>query len=222
MRNQRFDAPLELKFIADTGIFEGYASVFAVTDSTGDRIEKGAFAKSLAEHRNLDRLPPLLWQHDVKQPIGVFREVYEDARGLFVRGELFTGDILRAKEAWKLMREGVVTGLSIGYRARESHRDQKNGVRVLTDIELLEISMVTFPANTLARVACVKAVLASGKLPAPKEFEAFLREAGLSRKQAKGFVSCGYKSLLSRDAGEGDDTDAAALQALAEKIYSLL
>lgn len=219
----RFDAPLEVKFVGGTGLFEGYASVFDVTDSMNDRIDHGAFRKSLAAHAAERRLPPLLWQHDVKQPIGAFSEVREDAHGLFVRGSLFTEDIARAKEAWKLMRAGVVTGLSIGYRVNESFRDATTGVRVLTEIELLEISMVTFPANAQARVACVKSALASGRLPTSREFEAFLRDAGLSRKQAKGFLAQGYRSLLRRDAGAGDEheTEAGALAALAAKIHSL-
>jgi HK97 family phage prohead protease len=224
MQDLRFDAPLEVKFVGETGRFEGYASVFGVTDSVNDRIAPGAFQKSLATHAAEKRLPPLLWQHDAKQPIGAFAAVAEDAHGLFVRGTLFTEDIPRAREAWKLLREGVVTGLSIGYRARESFRDDKTGVRVLTDIELLEISMVTFPANAQARVACVKSALAEGRMPTCKEFEAFLRDAGLSRKQAKGFVAQGYKSLFPREAEEEGDVhdDAQALRALAATIHSLI
>lgn len=222
LHRSHFDAPLELKFVAETGCFEGYASVFAVTDSMNDRIDKGAFTKSLAEHREQGHLPPLLWQHDIKQPIGAFTDLYEDTHGLFVQAKMFIDDIPRAKEAWTLMREGVVTGMSIGYRTRQSYRDEKTGVRVLTDLELLEISMVTFPANTHARVSCVKTQLSNGHVPTCKEFEAFLRDAGLSRKQAKGLMSFGYKSLLLRDAEEGVDTDTAALHALSDKIKSLI
>lgn len=222
--HRHFDAPLEMKFVGQTGIFEGYASVFDVTDSMNDRIAPGAFQKSLAAHATERRLPPLLWQHDVKQPIGSFSDMREDGHGLFVKGTLFTDDIPRAKEAWKLLREGVVTGLSIGYRVNESFRDAATGIRVLTDIELLEVSMVTFPANAQARVSCVKSVLAAGGIPTCKEFEAFLRDAGLSRKQAKGFIARGYKSLSLRDAAEEGNVhdDARALQALAAKIHSLI
>ncbi len=216
-----FDAALELKFVAETGCFEGYASVFAVTDSMNDRIEKGAFASSLAEHKARGQMPPLLWQHDVKQPIGAFTDIYEDAHGLFVQAKLFIDDIPRAKEAWKLMREGVVTGMSIGYKTRQSHRDAKTSERILTDIELLEVSMVTFPANAHARVSGIKSQLVAGHVPEPKEFEAFLRDAGFSRKQAKGLMSAGYKSLLLRDAGEGADTETEMLYALSAKIKSL-
>jgi hypothetical protein len=112
-------------------VFEGYASVFNITDSVNDVIVPGAFRESLQKFRELKRLPPLLWQHDASEPIGAWREMYEDGHGLFVKGELFVNAIPLAKEAYKLLKEDVVTGLSIGYRVRESRRDQKSGVRVL-------------------------------------------------------------------------------------------
>ncbi len=217
-----FDSPLELKFIAETGVFEGYASVFDMTDAVHDRIAPGAFSKSLQEFRTEHRLPPLLWQHDIREPLGAWRDMHEDNHGLFVKGELFINDIPRAKEAWKLLRENVVTGLSIGYRTRESHFDEKSGVRILTDIALLEVSMVTFPANDAARILRVKSAFAAGGVPTEREFEAFLREAGLSRKQAKGLLSFGYKSLLPREAAaSGDDDDLHAITALTETLRRL-
>lgn len=149
---------MELKFMAATGLFEGYASVFNVTDSANDRIVPGAFADSLAQFRAERRLPPLLWQHNAAEPVGAWREMREDGHGLFVRGELFVDDIPLAREARKLLQEKVVTGLSIGYRVRASRRDEKSGGRVLTQVELLEVSLVTFPANAAARVSAVKAM----------------------------------------------------------------
>ena len=159
MTPANFDTPFELKFLAETGVFEGYASVFDVTDSVNDRIVAGAFRDSLENFRKSGSLPPLLWQHNGAEPIGAWREMYEDSHGLFVRGELFVDDIALAKEACKLLKESVVTGLSIGYRTKESYRDEKSGVRVLTRVELLEVSLVTFPANAHARVTGVKKFL---------------------------------------------------------------
>lgn len=213
----------ELKFLAETGVFEGYAAVFGVTDKVSDRIAPGAFAASIESCRAEGRLPPLLWQHDPKEPIGVWREMREDAHGLHVKGELFVADIARAREAYKLLRENVVTGLSIGYRAKEAHRE--GATRVLTGIELLEISMVTFPANDFARVRRVKSVLDEGGVPTPKEFEAFLRDAGLSRKQAKGFLAHGYKSLSPREVAQGEDHEDALcreIETLAEQIRNAI
>ena len=145
------------------------------------------------------RLPPLLWQHNADEPIGAWREMREDSHGLYVKGELFVNDIPLAKEAYKLLKESVVSGLSIGYRAKESYRDKKTGARVLTKLDLLEVSLVTFPANTEARVTGVKTFFAAGQAPSMREFEAFLRASGLSRKQAKGVISQGYKALAVKE-----------------------
>jgi uncharacterized protein len=157
MLPEQFSTPFELKRLAETGQFEGYAAVFGVTDNANDRIAPGAFAETLRNAKAEGRLPPLLWQHDAAEPIGAWREMTEDAHGLYVKGELFIHDIPRAREAYKLLREKVVTGLSIGYRAKEARREAGTGARVLDAIELLEVSMVTFPANEQARVRRVKA-----------------------------------------------------------------
>jgi len=154
--NSKFNTKLELKFLAETGVFEGYASVFNVVDKVHDKIAPGAFRESLAAHRKSGRLPPLLWQHNTQEPIGAWREMREDNHGLYVKGDLFVNDIALAKEAYKLLKENVVSGLSIGYHTQESYREQKSGVRVLTKLDLLEVSLVTFPANEMARVSSVK------------------------------------------------------------------
>ncbi len=228
--HKQMESRFEVKFQAESGQFEGYASVFNVVDSVRDSISPGAFRRCLAEMKSGQRLPPLLWQHDTAQPIGAWREMYEDSRGLYVKGDLFVADIARAREAYKLMQEKVVNGLSIGYRVRQSHRDQKSGVRVLTDVDLLEVSMVTFPANDSARIVRVKSALATGEMPTEREFEAFLRDAGLSRKQAKALLADGYKSLCAdgeawRDAVpatcDGGTDAVAALRNLAARIRAL-
>lgn len=157
MTHDQFDAGFEIKLLAATGLFEGYASVFGVVDQVNDKIAPGAFKASLAAWRQKKSFPPLLWQHEAAAPIGAWREMREDGRGLFVKGDLFTKDIPRAQEAYKLLKENVVTGLSIGYRAEESHIERKSGVRVLTKLDLIEVSLVTFPANAEARVTGVKA-----------------------------------------------------------------
>ncbi len=222
---QTHAAPLEVKFIAQDGIFEGYASVFGNIDSAGDRIVPGAFAKSLGSCQQAGRWPPMLWQHEAKQPVGVWEEMFEDSHGLFVRGRLFIDDIALAREAYALLREKVVSGLSIGYRAKESQRDTQNGARILREVELLEVSLVTFPANDLARIRAVKTLFAGGTLPAARDVEAFLRDAGFSRKQAKALMAHGYKALSPRDAAEGmddnDQGDAALIRDLAARLRAM-
>lgn len=217
--------PFEMKYLAETGVFEGYASVFNVTDQANDRIVPGAFRKSIDKAYAENRLPPLLWQHDMSAPIGVWREMSEDGYGLFVRGELFVNDVAKAKEAYALMRDGGLSGLSIGYKVRESTRDTASGARILSDIDLLEISVVTLPANDAARITRVKSAFSAGEIPTERDFEAFLRDAGFSRKQAKGMIAHGYKSLEPhpRDAGHDDDAgDLLALNRLAAIIRASL
>ncbi|MCK5658990.1 MAG: HK97 family phage prohead protease [Alphaproteobacteria bacterium] len=216
MPHSKFDTPLELKFLAETGVFEGYASVFHVTDSVNDRILPGAFKSSLEKFRKAGSFPPLLWQHDTEKPIGAWREMYEDEHGLFVKGELFVGDLPRAREAHKLLKENVVTGLSIGYRVKGSSRDEKSGARILTVVDLLEVSLVTFPANKHARVLSVKKFIDSATIPSEREFESFLHGAGFSRKQSKGVVAKGYRALLpSRQEKTPEKNECLDIKALA-------
>lgn len=222
------DAAPELKFalkFAPSGIFEGYAAVFGNVDSANDRIAPGAFARCLGNLRAEGRLPPMLWQHDVQKPLGQWLDMHEDSHGLYVRGKLFTDDIAQAREAYALLRENVVSGLSIGYRTVKSTRDAQRGVRLLTELDLLEVSIVTFPANAQARIRAVKSQFAAGHVPAEKDVEAVLRDAGFSRKQAKALMAHGYKALAPRDAVEGEEAEtdetAALLSGLALCIRRL-
>jgi len=137
---------------AIAGTIAGYAAVFGRVDAQSDVIAPGAFARSLARHARAGTWPAMLWQHEAREPIGRWGEIVEDRIGLRATGELVL-DTRRGREAAALMRAGALTGLSIGYVAVESHRDRARGVRVLTEIDLIEISPVTFPAQPLARIA---------------------------------------------------------------------
>lgn len=139
--------------VDDSGTFEGYASLFHREDLGRDVILPGAFRSSLAK-----RGPQgirMLYQHDPSQPIGVWLSIAEDARGLRVKGRL-VAQVARAGEVLALMRSGALDGLSIGYRAVKASRDARTGIRRLSEIDLWEISIVTFPMLPDARVACVK------------------------------------------------------------------
>lgn len=135
----RRDTPARLANLAGDE-FAGYASLFGVPDGSGDIVERGAFAASLR------RRPPhevrMLYQHSALEPIGIWSEIKEDARGLFVRGRLVL-DVVRAREVRALIREGALNGLSIGFRTRRAKKD--GAFRRLNEIELWEISVVTFP-----------------------------------------------------------------------------
>jgi HK97 family phage portal protein/HK97 family phage prohead protease len=191
--------------VGEDGTFEGYGSVYGVVDSYQEVVAPGAFAESLAELNAKQRRVPVLWQHRSDQPIGVYAEITEDDTGLFVKGQLLIDAVAQASEAHALMKAGAVTGLSIGYWVRESSFDEKTGIRTLTKLDLVEVSLVTFPANDDARVEAVKFKLAHGELPNIREFEKLLREAGFSKTQAAVVAGHGLQELLRREA-EGDAT----------------
>ena len=147
-------APLALQRIDAEGMFEGYASLFGVADLGRDIVLPGAFRKTLA--RRDARHIKMLWQHKASEPIGTWLNVKEDSRGLHVIGRLNL-DVSRAREVHSLMKEGAVDGLSIGFRAARALRDKSSGLRRLAEIDLWEISLVTFPMLPQARVNAVKA-----------------------------------------------------------------
>lgn len=133
---------------------EGYASVFGVADQGGDVVLRGAYTGSLKRLAASGRRVKMLWQHDPGQPIGVWDEVREDGHGLWVKGHLLT-DLAQGREAAALLAAGAIDGLSIGYRTLRAERDTK-GRRQLAEVELWEVSLVTFPMLAEAR-ASVKA-----------------------------------------------------------------
>lgn len=132
--------------MTETLHIEGHASLFDLQDLGGDVVRRGAFTASLADHAGF----PMLFQHDPSEPVGLWREVREDTRGLHVRGELMPAGP-RGAMALNLVRRGAVTGLSIGFRTR-SARDRRPRGRDLLDIDLWEISLVTFPMLPQARL----------------------------------------------------------------------
>ncbi|MEG3662805.1 HK97 family phage prohead protease [Celeribacter halophilus] len=129
---------------------EGYASLFDCRDSGGDVVMKGAYAQSLCALKAKGRSVKMLWQHDPAQPIGIWDEVREDARGLYVKGRLLTS-LQKGREAVALIEAGAIDGLSIGYRTVKAHKDTK-GTRLLSELELWEVSLVTFPMLPEARL----------------------------------------------------------------------
>ena len=155
---ERKFAGVELADIEVDGSFSGYASLFGKIDLARDAVEPGAFARSLK--RRGPESVRMLYQHDPNQPIGRWTEIREDGRGLFVRGRLTPG-VARSREVLALMRSGALDGLSIGFRTVRSRKDAGKGVRRILEADLWEISVVTFPMLTEARIDRVK-----GKGPA--------------------------------------------------------
>lgn len=132
------------------GGFEGYASIFNFPDAGGDMVLPGAFAESLAKRgpQNIR----MLFQHDPGQPIGIWQEIREDRRGLFVRGQLSL-DVSRACELAGLLEDGAIDGLSIGFKTIKARRNPRSGIRQLHRVDLWEISLVTFPMLSRARIS---------------------------------------------------------------------
>jgi len=163
-------------------------------------VQRGAFAKSLGSGRRVK----MLWQHDQHQPIGVWDEIREDDRGLFVKGRLLK-DVSKGREAMALLRAGALDSMSIGYKTIQAIAEGAGAVRRLTEVELFEVSLVTFPMLEAAKVTAIKADATI------RDWESFLRDAGgLSQKQAKAFLAEGYKGLTGqRDAVADDAQDGA-------------
>lgn len=208
---------------ADAGnmTFSGYGAVFGNVDWYGDVIKAGAFADTLKEAKDGNNWPPMLLQHggfsaEDMTPVGIWTELKEDNIGLYVEGKL--ADTPRGKELYQLMKmepRPAINGMSIGYIAKEWENRTKpeEPRRTLKKVELVEISLVTFPANTSARVNNVKSQLSI------REAERALRDAGFSRSESKAILSEGFKALPPRDAdGTGHDELAALLRRNIETI----
>lgn len=197
---ERYIAPLQIKSAEADGTFSGYAAVFGNIDLGYDVIEPGAFkgAKTTADGKLRIAL-----DHNLKQLAGkaAFRQ---DERGLWVDGQLSLG-VSYVKDAYQLMRDGVLDGLSVGFDILRDGADyeERSGkfVRVIKSAELWEFSLVAFGMNPLAKVENVKTI---------RDFEAQLRGLGYSQSQAKALASGGFKSLGShRDGGDLDSVTLA-------------
>jgi len=164
------DSGLEQKFarfddeltVSDGHVIAGYASLFGACDQGGDVVQKGAYGRSLAAMGAKGHSVKMLWQHNPAEPIGVWDEVREDARGLYVKGRLLDS-VTRAREAAALIGAGAIDGLSIGYRTVRATKDDQ-GRRLLSEVELWEVSLVTFPMLPQARVSPREAAEAKGDI----------------------------------------------------------
>ena len=203
MNKLRIDCAFEIKAVSDDGRIEGHGAVFGNIDFGLDRIEPGAFKDWLKGHKSI----PMLWQHDSDEPIGVWDKMAEDKKGLFVSGQMNlsqesgAADVPMAWKARALAKQKAVTGLSIGYFPKDFRFEDE--VRVLEKLDVVEVSLATFPMNDRARVTGVKHMTRI-------ELERGLREEfGLSWKAAKILVEQGYGGLTEPE-------DATSQSAVAE------
>jgi len=195
--------------------FEGHGSIFRNVDLGGDIVLPGAFRRTLAEHRKAGRLPQMFWMHQMDKVPGKWLDMDEDDKGLKVKGLLADTDL--GNEMRALLRMEAVRGLSIGYRAREVDFDA-DGNRLLKEIELWEVSLVSLAMNPLAEVEAAKSRLSKDGVYVQdrREFERFLRSHGYSRKFAEHAIAKIFNDPTFRGDPEGyrgdpdDDRDPDA------------
>lgn len=213
---QNLTLPLEIKNLSSRE-FDGHGSVFGNEDLGGDIVANGAFSRSLKAHRDNDSLPQMFWMHDPSQVAGKWLDMSEDETGLKVKGVLAKTPL--GDEIHELLKMDAVRGLSIGYQTLD--QDWKDGVRIIKEAELWEVSVVSLPMNPLAQIAHVKSRLSAlGEyVPTAREFERTLRDVGCSQKVAKTILSKVYEDV--RDVPNHDDDEALrAIEALNETLLA--
>lgn len=203
----QLDFPLEIK-ASEAGLFEGLASTYGTIDLGRDLVERGAFAETLAK-RGAE--VPILWAHDMASPVGL-GQLADSAEGLRITGALDL-ETTSGREAYSRVRKRIVKGLSIGFMLPDGGAVMDGGVRRLKRIDLYEVSLVTLPMNTNARVTHIKSTIGS-----IRDFEAMLREAGYSKSESCKIALHGYtKGLSLPDEPEQDPLETQLAEWLAEQ-----
>jgi HK97 family phage prohead protease len=202
----------------EIGKVTGYAATFGKVGDRNVFWEHGAFDSVVrALTKTKKAAIPMLWQHDSWEPVGKWNEATVDSKGLLLSGPLSLG-IQKAQDVRELLKDEVVTGLSLGFIPKKVKIDEEKGMRYIQDAEAVETSFVTFPAMAGAVVKSVQATIA--ELHSIRDWERYLREvAGLSQSQAKALLADGFDGLSSRD--EGDDHSQEVLAAIERARQSL-
>ncbi len=201
----------EIKANSD-GTIEGYASRFGQVDQGGDMVAQGAYAASLAKGIRVK----MLWQHDPCQPIGVWDDVHEDTTGLWVKGRILSA-VERGAEAIALLNAGAIDGMSIGYRTIDAAQATVDGqvVRELKQLDLWEVSIVTFPMQTTATIRSRKAE----DWQDPRFVETYLRDGGCSNAVAKAIASKGVKAS-QREVGPDPKAQLSAMETAIRNAFA--
>jgi HK97 family phage prohead protease len=215
----------------EMGLFEGYGSIFGNIDLGGDIVKGGAFNNTLTEWSSKGQLPQMLGFHQDGNVIGDWLEMREDEKGLYVKGQLWVKGDKRIEEAVKahnILRGTGPKGLSIGYYVKDQDLLEFNGgmVRELKEIELFEVSVVGYSMNTQAFVTGVKSMTDDdGRILSKRDVEKVLRDAKLSRRQAKAFIAGGYEALVDDDKNQfeaKDRDDSLDLNGVSASLSKLL
>jgi len=190
--------------IAPDGTVEGYASLFGEIDQARDMVMAGAFRQSLMLRG--PRRIPMLFQHDPAEPIGIWLDLIEDSRGLYVRGRLIP-DVQRGREVLALVKMGAIDGLSIGFKTVRGRVEPRTRIRKIEQLDLWEISIVTFPLLTGARVRAVKDAGAATHGEGDRHERLFRRHPRFSFARTK--AEAEWKAIF-RGAAKSDDAECAA------------
>lgn len=219
LETKKLAKPFKFKGVDDAaGKIAGHGAVFDELCPTTswqlpmdwqDIVRPGAFKKTIADHKKRGILPAMLLQHSRwSLPCGAWSSAAEDEEGLALEGQLLTESARpEVKDLYPLVKMGAVNGLSIGFWPSKVKLDEKTKTRELLEIELEEISVVTFPNLDSSRITDVKSADATSL---KRNIEAALRDVGLSRTEAKALIADGFKALAQRDAG--DEAREAVMQ----------
>lgn len=192
----------EVKNLDEAGYIEGVAAGYGNVDFGNDRIMPGAFSRSITAKKAV----PMLLYHKQDRPVGKWGSFAESDSGLVVEGKIST-KTRDGGEAYELVKDGALAGLSIGYDVAPGGKRMQGRIRELTQLELHEVSLVTIGMNPLATVTGVKSILDGGELPTLPQFEEYLREAGFSKSQATAIAGKGLAPLLRGEPGNEPDAD---------------
>jgi HK97 family phage prohead protease len=195
---ERKDCRLDIKQLDETGEIEGLGSVFGNVDQGGDIVDPAAFNATLKKHGMAGTMPKMLWQHDPSQVIGVWENMHVEDEGLRVKGRLLK-DVEKGREAYTLLKNRAMDGLSIGFALNDYEYEGDGRVRRLKEIDLWEVSVVTFPMNQSATVTGVKHV------ETVRDVENILRDAGIPATFAKLVASHGLAKAMEMTKGRHRD-----------------
>ena len=207
--------PFEVKATAEENnifTFEGYASTFNNVDHGDDIVIRGAFSNSLAKNSQV----PILWQHQMSEVIGISVQLYEDDKGLFIKGNLPKDDTLVSGRIIPQMKVGSIKEMSIGFFTKNYDR-AKDGIRLLKEIDLFEVSLVTKAMNSQALVTGFKS------FETLRDIEQTLKDNGFSNTEAKTLISKIKEFSSQRDASEDNQRDAdATKQKIITDLHNLI
>jgi HK97 family phage prohead protease len=239
MKNKDFAFKVKLATDDTPGTIEGYVSAYGVRDSMNEVVMPGAFADSLARQKREGSYPLMLWQHDTYEPIGVWDDLADDGKGLWGKGRLLiNANVPTADKVYSLAKNDAVRGMSIGYREIDVEPGANGDPTKLIKLDLLEASIVSFPANRRAMIEAVKSEAEEGAIkfwqrfqamarkfrdgePMPaKEYEEILREAGFPKSVAVQIASVGYVKSIRSDSGGDEANSAIARMQAALKAFS--